>query len=678
MATAFRITAFGGISPRTSPRLLPDNLGQVANNLKRSSGEIRPIASPSVVLTPAKTMPPLTMYIARTALLAPQWFSWPIDVDVVRGPFPVDVESRFYWTGDGEPRYATFSRATLSGLNDYPSNFWALGVPTPLTKPTVTPSGGTANTVSRVYCTTFFSELGEESGSSPVSDVVSGFEDATWAITGLDAVPPNSGDIVSLTYVGKRVTIGTTNNHYNRPGDPVTIAGVTTVSNVNGTWTLVSADAAAKTMTFDVTDAPTGTYNNTTDAADTWARVAPWNTTNMKRRLYRSAGTNATFQLVSDDVGTTYDDTLSDGEILGDELMSKGWEPPPAGLKCLRVHPSGALVGIVNNILRMSEPYQPHAWPSKYGWAAEHECVAIAVYGSQVAVGTKGRPYIASGVDPAAMSMEKAMLTHPCLSKRGMISIGSGALYASANGLILLGQGGGAVYTDPFYTRDEWEKLNPASMFLAEANGRVYAGHTDASGNTEILVFDGGGLTTVSVDGASLYADEATGDVYVGTPEGIALYDSNDAAPMVMTWRSKEYRLATPVNLGAAKIEFEQVLTDEQIAAMAAAYAAALAENEAAVATGYIGGEVNAETINQGPLVGGSFLPVLPDAAPSNKVSFTLYARGRALYSRTIGTEKPFRLPPGVKYDSFSIEVSSQNIVRSILVGETVDSLRVA
>ena len=201
MATIFRITAFGGIAPRVAARLLPDNMGQMANNLKRTSGEIRPFGALGFVSKPARTMPPATLYQARDGLEAIAWLSWPFDVDVVRAPLSVDVESRFCWTGDGPPKYATFSRATQSGANDYPSHNWTLGVPKPLTQPTVAPSGGTADTVSRLYCYTFFSELGEESAPSPASDIAAGYSDATGVVV-TDSIP------ISTTYVAGSATVG--------------------------------------------------------------------------------------------------------------------------------------------------------------------------------------------------------------------------------------------------------------------------------------------------------------------------------------------------------------------------------------------------------------------------------------------------------------------------------------
>ena len=133
--------------------------------------------------------------------------------------------------------------------------------------PTVTPdASGVGSTVTRFYCYTFVAVLTDsdgneiqlESAPSPISAETSGKVDDVWALAALDTAPPNSGDITALTYVGKAVTITTTNKHYNRVGEQITLAGVTTVTNVNGTWTLTAVNAASKTMTFSVTSNPSG------------------------------------------------------------------------------------------------------------------------------------------------------------------------------------------------------------------------------------------------------------------------------------------------------------------------------------------------------------------------------------------------------------------------------------
>jgi hypothetical protein len=344
-----KLSPFGGIIPRRGTRLLGDNDAQVANNVKLQSGEMLPLRAPSLVNNPNKPKPALSIFRAWF-LEQSAWLSWDIDIDVVRVPLSADVEPRFVWTGDGQPRIATYSDITSSGNNDYPYTSFALGIAAPITKPGVSHAGGVGAATTRVYTQTFFSTLGEESAPSPASDLTTGKVDGTWSITNLSPLPINTGDIANITYAGKNVTITTNYQHYNRAGEGIIIAGITTVSNINGTWKLTAANQSAKTMQFTVTDLPVGAYNNVTDTTDHWTREVPFNLTGMKRRLYRSTGLTGGIQLVSDDVGLTYNDTLSDADILGDELITSGWIQPPVGLKGVKIHSSGALAGFFGNV----------------------------------------------------------------------------------------------------------------------------------------------------------------------------------------------------------------------------------------------------------------------------------------------------------------------------------------
>ena len=90
-----------------------------------------------------------------------------------------------------------------------PASFRALGIPAPLIKPTVGHSGGTGSAVSRSYVYTFMSDWNEESGPSPASDLNAGKIDDTWAISGMDAAPPNTGSIIGAVHSSGVVTVQT-------------------------------------------------------------------------------------------------------------------------------------------------------------------------------------------------------------------------------------------------------------------------------------------------------------------------------------------------------------------------------------------------------------------------------------------------------------------------------------
>lgn len=670
-----KISPFGGIIPRTGERLIGDSNAVIANNVKLQSGNIDPLKVPKLINAPNKTLPALAIFRAWY-LDQSAWLSWPKDVDAVRVPLSADVEPRFVWTGDGIPKIATYSQVISSGDNDYPATEYALGVPAPIDKSSISAAGGAGLTTTRIYTYTYFSALGEESAPAPVSELITGKVDDTWAVSGMTALPVNSGDISAITYSGKDVTITTTAQHFNRVGEDILVSGVTTISNVNGTWLLIAASQTAKTMKFTVSGTPVGTYNNATDTADTWARTVAFNLTGMKRRLYRSTGLTGTVQLVHDDVGTSYNDTISDADILGDELISSGWSQPPVGLKGLKVHSSGSLAGFVGNFLCLSEPYQPHAWPESYQMSTDRDIVGIGTFGSEIGIGTKGIPWMASGVDPASMTKEKIHSLYPCLSKQSLIEYGDGLVYASAHGLVYAGNSGVDLLSERFYTKDEWQELNPSSMISATAYGRLYISYQRVDDSRSMIILDGDLLVTADVQVCELYADESTSELFVSDAEGIKEWDSADTYPLNSSWRSKDFILPYPINMAVAKIEFDAVINPSVQAAIQASIAAAEAANAALMIAGNIKGSMNSYGYNESG-INATVLNKIPESPPENSVTFVLRKNNdEVVISCVVENNIAFRLPAGYKSDVFSVEVFSQCKIKEIRIADSMNGLR--
>lgn len=181
MGQVIKLEAFGGMIPRMSPRLLPPQAATLARNTKLLNGELRGYRAPREIAD--LTYESFTVRRAYRIEYNDQYYGagehWLAfdskEVDVVRSPIVNDRFDRYYWAGDGRPKYNPLNRI-LHGLDPY-----YLGVPAPLTAPTVTPPAGTDET--RTYLVTFVSAYGEESGPSPYK-VATG-NSGTWALTSL-------------------------------------------------------------------------------------------------------------------------------------------------------------------------------------------------------------------------------------------------------------------------------------------------------------------------------------------------------------------------------------------------------------------------------------------------------------------------------------------------------------
>ena len=318
----FRISNFSGLVPRLAKQLLAPNQAQVATNCNLTSGDVRPRNGTRLVYAPVVNSDIKSMFRMEKDGNE-RWLTWDKDIDVARSPIAGNTERRFYYTGDGEPRTSDFDTAA-SGAGPFPSNCFVLGVTPPVTAPTVAPSGGTGADVTRSYVYTFVTPWGEESAPSPASALATGKESgSTWALSGMDAAPPNSGTITGVLpnaptagYV--EITLDTV--YGLRAGETLMFED-TGMSDLDSTFTLESVDSATKKVV--ITLSTTQTYTS----GGTWERGAPHNTAGMTKRIYRtltsSSGTEYHYVVTVAAATTTYSDTASDEAVgLGEVLPS--------------------------------------------------------------------------------------------------------------------------------------------------------------------------------------------------------------------------------------------------------------------------------------------------------------------------------------------------------------------
>jgi hypothetical protein len=158
------------------------------------------------------------------------------------------------------------------------------------------------------------------------------------------------------------------------------------------------------------------------------------------KRIYRTSavGSSAQFQFVTEiPVATTsYVDTVAQAS-LGEVLATEDWQPPPAGLRGLKMLANGGAIGFVGNTVYTTEPNLPHAWA--HSTAIEDTIVGIGVFRQGAALLTNGHPYIFTGADPGAMTPERLERPLACLSRESIVDTGDGCLYASSEGLVSVG-----------------------------------------------------------------------------------------------------------------------------------------------------------------------------------------------------------------------------------------------
>lgn len=309
-----------------------------------------------------------------------------------------------------------------------------------------------------------------------------------------------------------------------------------------------------------------------------------------KTRIYRtitsSAGVATYFLLGEIDKATTsFNDSASDTVVSGNnQLTSSGWTGPPSDLQGLASLPNGILAGWRGSELWFCEPFRPHAWPAAYTLLTEYPIVGLAVSDTSLVVCTQGNPYVATGINPASVSLKKLSTTLPCLSRGSIVSTQDGVRFATANGLALITQGGVANATAPFLTPDEWRARIELPTLRAALVGNAYVAYgSQRQGVFESTAFDTGRFARLDFTGAfdgfqfdlsdqrvgwsvlkettpttNIMADVWTGEAFMIRDNKVYWLKISDASLPRQTyiWRSKVFQVSAQENLGALKLFF--------------------------------------------------------------------------------------------------------------------------
>lgn len=344
------------------------------------------------------------------------------------------------------------------------------------------------------------------------------------AVTAFTAAP-NAASSETRTYVYTYVSA------YGEEGPPSVASSLVTLD-----------PSASATVSLPATG-PAGAYNIAT------------------KRLYRSSatGTSAAFQFVAEvPVATTsYVDAVAQAS-LGETLATDTWVAPPAGLKGLKLLANGAAIGFKDNTAYLSEPNLPHAWP--YPYPIDVPIVGIGVFRQSAVLLTNSYPYVMSGADPQAMTLEKMELPQACVSKQSIVDTGDGVVYASPDGLVGISSAGVQILTKDLLSREQWQAYNPSSVRGFVHDNRYHMLYTTVGGTRGMVVFDfsgqGSAMQSCNINAATAvtagYADPRSDTLYLAQGTNIVRFNAGSA--LTYTWRSKTFRTPHPMNFGAAMV----------------------------------------------------------------------------------------------------------------------------
>ena len=190
--TAIRLGPFLGANQAARPKLLPINVGVASTNHWPDRGDLRPWKIPLAGPTVPSGIKTIHMLKRDAKTDTVYWFKWSTIVHAVSSFIADDTTKRTYYTGSGAPKVTN----NILGLSSeyYPTSYRDLGIPKPLTAPTITETlAGTGTDETRYYAYAYLSDW-DELGMPKVSAAVTCKPGAHFNITTLATVPSGSGE----------------------------------------------------------------------------------------------------------------------------------------------------------------------------------------------------------------------------------------------------------------------------------------------------------------------------------------------------------------------------------------------------------------------------------------------------------------------------------------------------
>lgn len=548
-----RIRQFSGEFPRLNPALLPDSGATDATNVRLVSGAIQPLYGMESVETLELTGHDIQAIHLWEVGESDYWLRFQDAVSVIRSPIADDSYSRIYWSGDsrmdGALCYSYTPAVSSGGGNEYPNNYYKLGIPAPTGAPTATLASGATEgvaTEARAYVYTYVGKLGEESAPSPPSNIL---------------ICPAGGATVALSGLVVDVSAST-----GREIEKFRIYRVATGSSGNAEYLFVAEIATSYVL--------------------------------------------------------PYADTLDTSE-LAEPLATINWNAPRDDMTSLGLTAYGVAYAAYGKILCLSEPFVPYAWPRDYELTCDNDIVAIGHYDNYIIVGTKGRPVMITGIDPANMSQQELPIIEACASARSMVSMGQYAVYASPNGLVMAYGSTARLITDGVISSREWALMTPSSIHAYQHRGKyLFFWYTDNS-NKGGAIFDPlrpeDGLVRINGYYAAGYRDVQNDILYlIDSSKNLVKFDANSASPMTHSWKSKVVVMDRPASMTAAR--------------------------------------------------------VLADSYAS--LTLTVYADGSTHHTQAITSAAPVRMPRSGRKRNWQVKISGTDAVREIAIAETVTELQ--
>lgn len=241
-------------------------------------------------------------------------------------------------------------------------------------------------------------------------------------------------------------------------------------------------------------------------------------------------------------------------------LKSLLWAQPQNAMRGLKLLWNGMMAGFVGKSVVLCQPYLPFAWPTAYSIPVEDDIVALARWGSNLLVLTKGHPWLLTGSSPASMLPRALDMPLNCLSSIGVVEFSHGVAWPSRDGLAYCGDPGTRLLTNPDLALPEDWRANfyPDTMVGGRYQG-LYIGSFDNGSTRKSLILDplnpGDGLRVADPGFTAAHYDTFADQLFV--LNGTSVQKWNAGSQLVASFTS-----GIALAPAATTYRFAQVIAD--------------------------------------------------------------------------------------------------------------------
>jgi hypothetical protein len=519
----------------------------------------------------------------------------------------------------------------------------------------------------RTYVYTYYTEWDEESVPSEPSDTIFLKEGQAVDITQLPSLWIHGAGYqeTGMKLRLYRTVTGVSGSFYFRCAELDLATPITaTYARSSDTVTVTKASHGLTTsdsITFRATTgtATAGVYTVTVVDTDTFTFTDPESGTTSGDCQYAES------LVFNDDIDVTELDNI---------LASEDNDPPDPDMKGLLAIHNGMFVGFVGNTICFSEPNRPHAWPIKYRRQVDSPIVGLGAYGTTLLALTEKTPWKMDGNNPSAISLTRTDYILPCVSKRSIINIGFGVVWASAGGLAVYSTTIGTDYlTKNVHSWVTWSRaVNPQGLYGAYYRGRYFG-----SDGTNTFLFErneqvGGHLVQSDIKFTAAFYDAREDKFFYANDSQVWLWNSPNIGNAVLDWKSKTFTTKQPINLGAARVIADYIAGEDE-EALITENNAIRAANQALIDADDPAGSLGTALVNAHQVAGSN----LSDFRESYRtVTFQFFVNKKLIYSSIRENDNAFRLPAGYRSDTFEVRVATNVRVRAIHLAESMAGLR--